>query len=143
MRKIARYIYVGIAWLTLAGVIVPFFLAGMSLFVSRTYWSAHGEIGFSSGFPILGLIVFGLLGWIPRRLTAWLVGMSVLHFVHTALPSFQDAVPIMAAIHPVSALLLVSATYIHARRATQLLLEPRQVSESAEAQVSAEPSAPA
>jgi hypothetical protein len=126
MRKIARYIYVAISWLTLAGVIIPFFLAGMSLFVSRTYWSTHVEIGWTSGMPILGLIVFGIVGWIPRRLTAWLIGMLVLHFVHTALPSFQDAVPMMAAVHPVSALLLVSVTYLHARRATQMLLEPGQ-----------------
>ena len=32
MRKIARYIYVGVAWLELVSVVVPFFLAGMSLF---------------------------------------------------------------------------------------------------------------
>jgi hypothetical protein len=37
MRKIARYIYVGIAWLTLVGVIIPFFLAGMSLFECRSW----------------------------------------------------------------------------------------------------------
>ncbi|MFQ5943651.1 MAG: DUF6220 domain-containing protein [Anaerolineales bacterium] len=140
MRKIARYIYVGFAWLTLVAVIIPFFIAGMSLFVSRTYWSAHGEIGFSSGFPILGLIIFGLIGWIPRRLTAWLIGMTLLHFVHTALPSVQEAAPMIAAVHPVSALLLVSVTYVHARRATQLLLQPSQEAESTEVQVSAEPS---
>ena len=140
MRKIARYIYVGIAWLTLVGVIVPFFIAGMSLFVSKTYWSVHGEIGWSSGLTILGLAAFGLIGWIPRKLTAWLVGMTVLHFVQTALPSFRSDVPLLAAIHPTFALLLVAVTYVHARRATQLLLEPGQQSESAEAQTSVETS---
>jgi hypothetical protein len=141
MRKIARYIYVGIAWLTLVGVIIPFFLAGMSLFVSQTYWSSHGEIGWSSGMPILGLIVFGLIGWIPRRLTAWLVGMSVLHFVHTALPSLKTDLPLGAAFHPLTALLLAWVTYMHARIATQLLLEPRGGSGNIEQPAQPEPSA--
>lgn len=124
MRKIARYIYVGLAWLTLVGVIIPFFLAGMSLFVSRTYWSTHAGIGFSSGWPILGLIIFGLIGWIPRRLTAWLVGMAVLHFVHTLLPALKADAPFAAAVHPVSALILAVVTYMHAQRATRWLIEP-------------------
>ena len=46
MRKIARTIYVGLSWLELVSVIVPFFLAGMSLFVSRTYWSVHVDFGY-------------------------------------------------------------------------------------------------
>ncbi len=37
MRKIARYIYVGLAWIELVMLFFPVFLAGMSLFVSRTY----------------------------------------------------------------------------------------------------------
>ena len=136
MRKIARYIYVGIAWLTLVGVIIPFFLAGMALFVSRTYWSNHAGIGWFSGWPIMGLIIFGLIGWIPRRLTAWLVGMAALHFAHTLLPALKSDAPMAAAVHPVSALLLVAVTYMHARRATQWLLEPYR--EAKEAQIPAE-----
>ena len=141
MRKIARYIYVAIAWLTLVGVIVPFFLAGMALFANRTYWSSHAGIGWLSGWPIVGLIVFGLLGWIPRRLTAWLVGMTVLHAVHTVLPSLQSDAPMAAAVHPLSALLLVAVTYVHARRATTLLLEPYKASD--DSPISAEPTAQA
>ncbi len=126
MRKVARYIYVGLAWLTLVGVIIPFFIAGMSLFVSRSYWSLHGEIGFLSGWPILGLIIFGLIGWIPRRLTAWLVGMTALHVVHTLLPTLRSDAPMAAAVHPLSALLLATVTFMHARKATQLLIEPSE-----------------
>lgn len=135
MRKIARYIYVGLAWLELASVIVPFFLAGMSLFVSRTYWSTHVDFGFGAELPLLALIIVGLLAWIPRRLTAWLMAMFVIHFVHITLPGLKDDLPIVAAFHPVTALLLTWVTYKHARMATQLLLEPRGGSESMEPSV--------
>jgi len=140
MRKIARTIYVGFAWLELVSVIVPFFLAGMSLFVSRTYWSVHVDFGYWAELPLLALIVVGLLAWIPRRLTAWLVAMIVLHFVHISLPGFKDDLPIVAAFHPVTALLLTWVTYKHARMATQLLLGPRGGSENMEQPVQVEPS---
>ena len=140
MRKIARYIYVGLAWSELASVIVPFFLAGMALFVGRTHWSVHVGFGYWAGLPLLALIVVGLIGWIPRRLTAWLVGMVVLHFVHISLPGLKDDLPIVAAFHPVTALLLTWVTYKHARIATQLLLEPRRGSENMEQPVQVEPS---
>jgi len=132
MRKIARYIYVGLSWIELAVLFIPVFLAGMALFVRNSYWSSHVEIGWSAGLPILGLIIFGLIGWIPRRLTAWLVGMTVLHFVHTALPGLKADLPMGAAFHPVTAVVLTWVTYMHALRATQLLLEPRGKSESTE-----------
>ncbi len=125
MRKIARYIYVGFAWLELVSVIIPFFLAGMSLFVSRTYWSVHVDFGYLAELPLLALIIVGLLAWIPRRLTVWLVAMTVIHIVHISLPGLKDDLPIVAAFHPVTALLLTWVTYIHARKATQLLLESR------------------
>ena len=143
MRKIARYIYVGLAWLELVSVIVPFFLAGMSLFVSRTYWSTHVDFGFGAELPLLALIIVGLLAWIPRRLTVWLVAMFVIHFIHITLPSLKEDLPVGAAFHPVTALLLTWVTYMHALRATQLLLEPRGGSGNIEQPAQVEPSAQA
>ena len=140
MRKIARYIYVGLAWFELASVIVPFFLAGMSLFMSRTYWSVHVDFGYWAGLPLLALIIVGLLAWIPRRLTAWLVAMIVLHFVHISLPGLKDDLPIVVAFHPVTALLLTWVTYKHARMATQLLQEPREGSDNLQPPAQVEPS---
>ncbi len=140
MRKIARYIYVGVAWLELVSVIVPFFLAGMALFVSRTYWDVHVDFGWASELPLLALIIVGLIGWIPRRVTVWLVAMVLLHIVHTTLPGLKDDLPLGAAFHPVTALMLAWVAYMHARKATQLLLEPRGGPENKEQPVQVEPS---
>ena len=127
MRKVARYIYVGAAWLWLAGVIVLIFIAGMALFVDKAYWELHQELGYSSVLPGLLLILAGLVGWIPRRLTAWLVTVLVLHTVHTALPTFREDLPLLAAVHPVTATLLVWVSLLHARRAGALLIGRRAV----------------
>ena len=125
MRSIARYIYVGLAWIELPILFLPVFLAGMALFVRNSYWSEHAGIGWFTGWPLLLMIISGLAGWIPRRLTAWLVGLIIFHTLHTALPGFKADLPALAAVHPVTAVLLIGVTLMHARRASQLLLEHR------------------
>jgi len=127
MRKVARYVYVGAAWLWLAGNIVPIFVAGMALFVDRRYWELHKDLGWFSELPGLFLILVGVVGWIPRRLAAWLVTVTVLHFAHTALPTLREQLPLLAAVHPVTAMLLAWVSLLHARRASVLLLERRAV----------------
>ena len=129
VRRIARYIYVGASWLALAALFVPLFFAGMALFVQRSFWAGHIEMGYGSGLPLLLLIIFGIVSWIPRRLTATFIGMTVLHFVHTALPTVRETLPMVAAAHPVTAVLLTGFTLYHARMATRMLLDRGTVAE--------------
>jgi hypothetical protein len=118
-------VYVGAAWLFLAGNVLPIFIAGMALFVDRAYWQLHKDLGWGSELPGLLLILTGLLGWIPRRLVAWMVTIVVFHFVHTALPALREQVPLLAAVHPLTAMLLAWTSLLHARRATGWLIERR------------------
>jgi len=122
MRKVARYMYVATSWVLLAWVLITIFMAGMALFVRTPYWETHREVGWGAGLPLLLLILAGLLGWIPRRLTAWLVAVIVFHTLHISLPALKTTLPLAAAIHPLSATLLAWLTLTHARRAQQLLL---------------------
>lgn len=122
MRKVARYIYVATSWVLLAWVLITIFMAGMALFVRTPYWETHREVGWGSGLPLLLLILAGLVGWIPRRLTGWLIALIVLHTLHTALPALKGDLPLAAAIHPLSATLLAWLTLSHARRAQRMLL---------------------
>ena len=126
MRKIARYIYVGTSWLMLAWVLVTIFMAGMALFVRTPYWEAHKAIGWGSDLAALLLILAGLVGRIPRRLTAWLVALIVLHTVHISLPGLKESLPLGAAIHPLSATLLAWLSLAHARRAQAILFGGQQ-----------------
>jgi hypothetical protein len=122
MRRIARYAYVSAAWLTLAWVLVTVFVAGMALFVNTRYWQVHREIGWGSELAVLLLILTGLLGWIPRRLTARLAGLILLLVLHISLPILKDSLPLAAALHPLTASLLVWLSLVHARTAQRLLL---------------------
>ena len=125
MRRVARTIYVGIAWLALAGFLVNIYLAGMAVFVDRSYWDIHREFGYAVSLIVPIFILLGLLSWIPRQLTAWLAGLLLYYLFHTILPVLQENLGWIAAFHPVSAVLLVWLGLSHARRAGALLLEGR------------------
>ena len=137
MRRVARYIYVGAAWLALAGVLIAILLAGFALFVNRPYWQTHIDVGWGSELPLLLLILAGIAGWIPRRLAGWLVAVIVLHVVQTALPALKENLPLIAALHPLNASLLGWLSLAHARKAQELLLG--SASESSESSPSLNP----
>lgn len=127
MRRIARYVYVGVAWVAIAGFLANIYLAGMAVFVNRSYWEIHSEFGYTVNLIVPIFILLGLLSWIPRRLTAWLAALLLYYTFHTILPVLQENLGWIAAFHPVSAVLLVWLGLSHARRAGALLLERRAV----------------
>jgi len=127
MRRVARSIYVGVAWVAIAGFLVNIYLAGMAVFVSRSYWDIHKEFGYAVGWIVLIYPPLALLARIPRRLTAWLAALLLYYIFHTILPLLQENLGWIAALHPVSAVVLVWLGLTHARRAGALLLERRAV----------------
>lgn len=127
MRKVARYTYVGVAWVAIAGFLGNIYLAGMAVFVNRSYWDIHAEFGYAVSLIVPLFILLGLLAWIPRRLTTWLAALLLYYIFHTILPLLQENLGWIAALHPVSAVLLVWLGLTHARRAGALLLERRPV----------------
>ncbi len=131
MRRILSYLYIGFAWLMVIWLLATIVMAGMSLFVRNSLWQTHTEFGWSSELPGLVLIVLGLLRWIPRRLVGWLVAVLVLHIVQTVLPGLRDELPYLAALHPLNASILTYVSYLHAKRARELLLEQPQESTQA------------
>lgn len=123
MRKVARYIYIAVAWLAVVSFLVTIYLAGMAVFANRSYWEIHKQFGYAVGWIVPSFILLGLLSWIPRRLTAWLAAMLLFYILHTSLPLLQDDLPWISAFHPVSAVGLVWLGLRHARRAGELLLQ--------------------
>lgn len=122
MRRFVSSIYVGLAWLTVLWLLATILMAGMALFVRNSIWDLHIELGWTSGWPPLLLIILGLALRIPRQLTPWLVAVFVLHTVQTFLPGLRDQLPYLSALHPLNASILTFIAYLHARKAGELLL---------------------
>ena len=111
-------LYVIDAWLFPVAIVVQVFFVGLSLFTGQALWSIHITFGHALGLLPLLLVCLSSLGRLPsaaKRL-AWLVlGVYLIHAeVFAAICA--DA-PLLAAFHPVLALVLFALAMLIALRA--------------------------
>jgi hypothetical protein len=102
-----RLVYAAAAWLFVGAVVVQVFLAGLGLFAGAKNFDLHAFFGFTVVHLIsLLLVILGALGRVGRR-NMWLgVLLFVLIGVQVSLPGLRTDLPLVAAIHPVNALLI-------------------------------------
>jgi hypothetical protein len=107
MVKWTRDLYLIGAWLFPVAILVQVFFVGLSLFTGQAFWSTHITFGHSIGILPILLVVLGYLGRLPRqakRLTWLLLGIYLVQAELFAI--VRTAVPTLAALHPVLALVL-------------------------------------
>lgn len=98
-------------------VLLQVFLAGSAIFDSPTFWKMH--VAFGMAIALLPL-VFVLLAWLGR-LGARALWLSGLAFVLVILQSFLISIgaPMLAALHPVNALIIFALALWLTQRAWQ------------------------
>jgi Family of unknown function (DUF6220) len=104
--RTSRRLFAAVAVLFVVGVVVQVFLAGLFLFTSvDRAW--HMEFGYWLELPPLLALMLVWPAHVGRG-TAWLtVALAVDVLVQTTLPELKDTVPLVAAVHPVNALLVL------------------------------------
>ena len=122
----ARIAYLVMAWLMVAGVGFVVFVAGLGLFSSRSYWELHMTVGHSLEAVILLLALFAVLGWIPRANVRLMLILFADLVIQVVLAVLRDSVPVLAALHPVNALVLAGLSVVHARAAIGMVRATRR-----------------
>jgi hypothetical protein len=118
-----RVTYLVVAWLFIVSLLLQVFLAGLSLFVSGSYWDVHVGFGHSvPGLVALLMVIFALWGRLPRAAIWLTVLLFVLVIAQTEVfAAIRADVPLAAALHPVNALILFAIGVGLARRAWSLV----------------------
>jgi hypothetical protein len=112
-----RTLFAAAAWLYLAGVVIQVFFAGASLF-GLTDWTVHAGLGWGLGSAPIILLVLALGARVDRR-TAWLTaGLAIAALIQPELALARHDSPVLAAFHPVNALLVFWLAWVVASRAT-------------------------
>lgn len=125
MRIWIRRLHLLLAWLFVAAVLYQVYLAGRAIFVSEQTWEAHVGWGWT-GLPLIALLVLvsAIAGGLPRAAIGWaalpLLGVIVQFLLASFRYSGQDEV---AALHPVTALIVFGIGVVVARRARGFLNE--------------------
>jgi membrane-bound metal-dependent hydrolase YbcI (DUF457 family) len=117
MVKWTRILYLSAAWLFPAAILIQVFLVGLSLFTGEAYWSTHRDVGHSLAVLPLLLVILAYLGRLPRseKLLIWLL-FGVYLVQAEVFAAIRDSVPLLAAFHPVLALVLFALAILIALR---------------------------
>jgi hypothetical protein len=121
MRRQALRLFVVLAWLWVAGVIIQVGLAGLGLF-EVTGMDLHVGFGYTLPYLPMIMMVVVLAAWPGRRLILLTLALMIMgSFVQPTLPWFRGFAPPIAALHPANALLIFWLGIVVARRATDLV----------------------
>jgi hypothetical protein len=120
MRSLFRELHALAAWLFVGTIVVQVFLAGASIanLGGSGSFDTHIEFGYTAvGLASLAVLLTAAAARLPRREVGIAFGLLVLYIVQTALPQFRASIPMVAALHPVNAMLLFGIATWYARRA--------------------------
>jgi len=104
MISAARWLYLGLVWLYVVGIVVQVLLAGAALFGTGTSFEPHRSLGYILHLVPILLLIVGALSRVGRRVLLWNLALAVVQFIQPLLPMLQGNAPWVAALHPVLAL---------------------------------------
>ena len=101
----ARYAYVALAWLFVVGLIVQVFFIGLTLFVDEQDVELHRSLGWILHlWPVL-ILAAAALGRVGRPQILTALALALVIFAVPILATLRASSPILAALHPVGAVL--------------------------------------
>jgi hypothetical protein len=124
--RFSRYGYAVAALLFVVGILAQVFLIGLSLLGGRPSWQTHIGLGHGLAIAPLLMVVLAYAGRLPRpmKLNTWLV-LAIYVLLADVVIFMRGLAPLVAALHPVLAVLLFGLAGFLAIRAWRLVREAR------------------
>ena len=102
----ARMAYVALAWLFVVGVLVQVFFIGLTLFVDEKNVELHRNLGWILHlWPIL-ILIAAAVGRVGRRQVLTALALAIVTFIVPILATLRASSTVIAALHPVGAILV-------------------------------------
>ena len=128
---LARFAFAAVAFVYVGCLLVQVFLVGLDIFANADA-SIHREFAYVYGWLTPLLVLLAGFAQAPKPTRQLTVVLVVLFAIQIVLPSLKDAVPVVAALHPVNALAIFGVAMLIARQAIDLL-RPLQAEPTAKA----------
>ena len=117
----ARWLFLVLVWLYVAGILYQVFLAGMGLFGAARDFEPHVGLGWILHLVPVLLLIVAAVARLGRGLLWWTTALLVVQFVQPLLALLRNDVPLVAAFHPVLALVVFWLAITIGVRAWQLV----------------------
>src|SRR6266566_3850745 len=103
-----RRLYAAAAVIWVAAIVLQVFLAGQAIanLGGSGDFSSHREFGYTIGIVQLVVVLLALAARMQRREVGIALGILGLYIVQTELPSAKASWPVIAALHPLNAMIL-------------------------------------
>lgn len=123
----ARAAYVGLAWLVVVALVVQVFLAGLGLFAGSSNLATHAGVGWIVHLVPILVVVAAALSRAGRRHWQWALAAAVVIFLVPI--ALVLGAPVVAALHPVLAVLGFWLAVVVARNSLEAYRGPAAPSE--------------
>lgn len=124
MVRASRVLYVVLAWAFLAGLVAQVFLIGLGLFSDPKMREVHASFGWILHlFPLL-VLLFAFLSRAGSRQWRWALLLTIVVFVVPIFATLRDSSPVLAALHPVSAVIAFAIAAVVAFNSLKALRAP-------------------
>lgn len=120
MARWLAYLYAGLAWAFVAGVVLQIFLAGLGLFVGSENFALHTTFGWILHLAPNLVLLAAALGGAGRRQIALAIALAITVWIVPILAAVRHDLPLAAAFHPLGAVLTFWLAIIVARGALNL-----------------------
>ncbi|WP_409175940.1 DUF6220 domain-containing protein [Brevibacillus fortis] len=104
--KILRYMFIVLAWVFFAFIIVQVSLAGLGLFVNGEHWEMHRTLAQYFALIPVGMLVLSFPGKLPVHLRWICLGLYLMIVAQFLTVIYSSHLGILSALHPVIALFL-------------------------------------
>jgi hypothetical protein len=122
MLRVARYVYPILAWAFVAGVMLQVFFIGLGLFDGTEYRQLHADFGWTIlHLAPLAILVAAPVARAGRTRILQAAALAIGIWIVPILAAVRADLPLVAAFHPVAALLAFGLAIVVARGATSLV----------------------
>jgi hypothetical protein len=120
----ARWLFLAMVWIYLAGIVFQVFLAGIGLFGTARDFEPHVGLGWILHLVPVLLLIVAAVARVGSRLIWWSLALLVVQFIQPILALFREDLPVVAALHPVLALVIFWLALTIGLLAWRLVREP-------------------
>jgi hypothetical protein len=122
MLRVARFVYPILAWAFVAGVVLQVFFIGLGLFDGSEYRQLHADFGWTIlHLAPLAILVAAPVARAGRTRILQAAALAIAIWIVPILAAVRADLPLVAAFHPVAALLAFALAIVVARGATSLV----------------------
>jgi hypothetical protein len=93
--------------LFVACVVAQIFLAGLGVFERASAFITHRDFGYAFGWLALLMLILAIVGRLPRRQLAIVVGIIVAFAFQSVFVALRTDAPALAALHPLNGVLIL------------------------------------